>query len=166
MAVVDPDERSAAAGVTGDRPDDRARPSRRRSRRVLVASAGAVAVPFFLAGGLKIVYDLLLYRDFRARPAARGAGARQRLRRGDAARPRLDDPEPDPGERRRRTSTARIAYSNRLRHAADRLPVRAELDAGEDEQGGQRQRPEEREDREPQRAASARRPPRTTRASG
>jgi hypothetical protein len=29
-------------------------------------------VPFYLAGGLKIVYDLLLYRDFRshAGPAA------------------------------------------------------------------------------------------------
>jgi hypothetical protein len=32
---------------------------------VLVASAGFAAVPFYLAGGLKIVYDLLLYRDFR-----------------------------------------------------------------------------------------------------
>ena len=32
---------------------------------VLVASAGTAAIPFYLAGGLKIVYDLLIYRDFR-----------------------------------------------------------------------------------------------------
>jgi hypothetical protein len=31
----------------------------------MMASAGYAAVPFFLAGGLKILYDLLLYRDFR-----------------------------------------------------------------------------------------------------
>ena len=31
----------------------------------LIASAGLAALPFFLAGGLKIVYDLLLYRAFR-----------------------------------------------------------------------------------------------------
>jgi hypothetical protein len=31
-----------------------------------VASAGYAAVPFYIAGGLKIVYDLLIYRDFRA----------------------------------------------------------------------------------------------------
>jgi len=30
----------------------------------LVASAAFAAVPFFLAGGLKILYDLLLYRSF------------------------------------------------------------------------------------------------------
>ena len=31
---------------------------------MLVGSAGLMSVPFFLAGGLKIVYDLLLYRAF------------------------------------------------------------------------------------------------------
>jgi hypothetical protein len=31
---------------------------------VLVGSAGWMSVPFFLAGGLKIAYDLLLYRAF------------------------------------------------------------------------------------------------------
>ena len=31
---------------------------------VLVGSAGLMCVPFFLAGGLKIVYDVLLYRAF------------------------------------------------------------------------------------------------------
>jgi len=30
----------------------------------LVGSAGLMSVPFFLAGGFKIVYDVLLYRAF------------------------------------------------------------------------------------------------------
>jgi len=31
---------------------------------LFVGSAGLMSLPFFLAGGLKIVYDLLLYRAF------------------------------------------------------------------------------------------------------
>jgi len=31
----------------------------------LLAVPALIGVPFFLAGGLKIVYDLLLYRSFR-----------------------------------------------------------------------------------------------------
>jgi MFS family permease len=65
MAVVDPDERSAAAGVTGIARTTGAALSPALSAP-LVASASLAAVPFFLAGGLKIVYDLLLYRAFRA----------------------------------------------------------------------------------------------------
>jgi MFS family permease len=64
MAVVDPDERSAAAGVTGIARTTGAALSPALSAP-LVASASLAAVPFFLAGGLKIVYDLLLYRAFR-----------------------------------------------------------------------------------------------------
>jgi hypothetical protein len=42
---------------------------------VLLAGAATAAVPFFLAGGLKIVYDLLVYRDFRAvRPTEEASG--------------------------------------------------------------------------------------------
>jgi MFS family permease len=68
MAVVDPDERSAAAGVTGIARTTGAAISPSISS-VLVASAGYAAVPFYLAGGLKILYDLLIYRAFRsARP--------------------------------------------------------------------------------------------------
>ena len=71
MAVVRPDERSAAAGVTGvarsvgrlDLADAGDRP--RRQRRL-------ASVPFFLAGGLKIVYDLLLYRAFSSRESEIG----------------------------------------------------------------------------------------------
>lgn len=32
----------------------------------LLLAAGYMAAPFLVAGGLKIVYDLLLYRSFRA----------------------------------------------------------------------------------------------------
>jgi MFS family permease len=65
MAVVDPNERSAAAGVTGIARTTGAAISPSFSA-VLVASAPLASLPFFLAGGLKIVYDLLLYREFRA----------------------------------------------------------------------------------------------------
>ena len=74
MAVVDPDERSAAAGVTGIARTVGAAISPSFSS-VLVASAATAAIPFFLAGGLKIIYDLLVYRDFRAvRPVDEGGG--------------------------------------------------------------------------------------------
>jgi predicted MFS family arabinose efflux permease len=65
MAVVNPDERSAAAGVTGI-----ARTIGASLSPVftgpLLASAALLNLPFFLSGSLKIVYDLLLYRGFRA----------------------------------------------------------------------------------------------------
>jgi len=65
MAVVDPDERSAAAGVTGIARTTGAAISPSVSA-VLVSTASLAAIPFFLAGGLKIAYDLLLYREFRS----------------------------------------------------------------------------------------------------
>jgi MFS family permease len=65
MAVVEPGERSAAAGVTGI-----ARTTGSALAPILsaplVATAGLAAIPFFLAGGLKIAYDVLLYRAFRS----------------------------------------------------------------------------------------------------
>ena len=63
MAVVHPDERSAAAGVTAVARSVGASISPMMAT-VLVGSAGLMSLPFFLAGGLKIVYDLLLYRAF------------------------------------------------------------------------------------------------------
>src|SRR6476646_7328843 len=63
MAVVDPDERSAAAGVTGVARTTGAAISPSLSS-VMVASQGYAALPFYLAGGLKILYDLLMYREF------------------------------------------------------------------------------------------------------
>ena len=64
LALVAPGERSAAAGITGI------------ARTVGSAFAPLVAgplyavqalssLPFFLSGGIKIVYDLLIWRVFR-----------------------------------------------------------------------------------------------------
>jgi hypothetical protein len=35
----------------------------------LLAVPGLAALPFFISGALKVVYDLALWRAFRARPA-------------------------------------------------------------------------------------------------
>ena len=75
IAIVDPDERSAAAGVTGIA----------RSLGVsvspliaapLVVSASFAGAPFVIGGSLKILYDVLLYRRFQAlkAPEERSAG--------------------------------------------------------------------------------------------
>jgi MFS family permease len=63
MAVVSPEERSAASGVTGVARSVGAALSPLLAA-VLLGSPPLTSVPFFLAGGLKIVYDLLLYRNF------------------------------------------------------------------------------------------------------
>jgi MFS family permease len=65
MAVVAPDERAAAAGVTGIARSLGAGAAPVLGGAVLLTGSG---VPFFVAGGLKIVYDLLLYRAFRRAP--------------------------------------------------------------------------------------------------
>ena len=65
MAVVDPDERSAAAGITGIARTTGASLSPILTGPLL-AHAALLSLPFFLSGGLKILYDLLLYRSFRA----------------------------------------------------------------------------------------------------
>ena len=65
MAVVAPDERSAAAGVTNI------------ARTIGVSVSQLLAGPliavgglaFFVAGGLKLIYDVALYRRFSALPA-------------------------------------------------------------------------------------------------
>jgi len=73
MAVVAPDERSAASGITTIARSVGASVSPSLAG-LLLASAGLVNVPLFLAGGLKIAYDLLLYRSFKhhAAPEERG----------------------------------------------------------------------------------------------
>ena len=65
MAVVDPDERSAAAGVTAVARSVGAAIAPSLST-MLLASSMFMAIPFFVGGGLKIIYDLLLYRNFSA----------------------------------------------------------------------------------------------------
>ena len=64
MAVVDPDERSAAAGITGIARSIGAAMSPLIAAP-LIGGVALAGVPFVLAGGLKIGYDLLLYRGFR-----------------------------------------------------------------------------------------------------
>jgi MFS family permease len=66
MAVVAPDERSAAAGITGI--------ARSIGAAISPTIAGAffsnpslLGAPFLLAGALKVIYDVLLYRGFRDR---------------------------------------------------------------------------------------------------
>jgi len=65
MAVVAPDERSSAAGITGI-----ARTTGASLSPVftgpLLASPALIGMPFFLSGGIKILYDLILYRSFKA----------------------------------------------------------------------------------------------------
>jgi MFS family permease len=63
MAVVEPDERSAASGVTTIARSVGAAWSPMLTGALL--QTPFISAPFFLAGGLKIVYDLLLYQSFR-----------------------------------------------------------------------------------------------------
>ncbi|MGH2377598.1 MAG: MFS transporter [Candidatus Limnocylindria bacterium] len=63
MAVVDPDERTATAGITNV--------ARTTATAISPMFAGmalnvaALGIPFFIAGGLKILYDGLIYLTFR-----------------------------------------------------------------------------------------------------
>jgi MFS family permease len=64
MAVVTPDERSAAAGVTGIARSIGAAISPVFTGGML-SNPVLLGAPFFVAGGLKVIYDVLLYRSFR-----------------------------------------------------------------------------------------------------
>lgn len=63
MAVVAPDERSAASGVTSIARSLGAAISPALTG-LFLASPALLGAPFLVAGGLKIIYDLLLYRSF------------------------------------------------------------------------------------------------------
>jgi MFS family permease len=65
IAVVDPDERSAAAGVTGIARSLGAAISPSLATP-LMQSVPLAGLPFIIGGGLKIVYDLLVLRAFSA----------------------------------------------------------------------------------------------------
>jgi MFS family permease len=65
MAVVDPDERSAASGVTAIARSVGASISPMLTG-VFFGIPALLSLPFILSGGLKIIYDLLLFREFRA----------------------------------------------------------------------------------------------------
>jgi predicted MFS family arabinose efflux permease len=72
MAVVAPDERSSAAGITGIARSIGAAISP-TCTGALLSNSMLIGVPFFIAGGLKAVYDILLYLSFRATKGERGA---------------------------------------------------------------------------------------------
>jgi MFS family permease len=65
MAVVAPDERSAASGVTSIARSVGAAISPMLTG-IFLGIPALISAPFFLSGGLKIVYDLLLYQSFRS----------------------------------------------------------------------------------------------------
>jgi MFS family permease len=78
LAVVDPDERSAAAGVTGIARSVGAAVAPVLSAP-LVGVPALAALPFVISGSLKIAYDLLLFRSFRSlRPPEEQAPRRRR----------------------------------------------------------------------------------------
>lgn len=64
MAVVEPDERTAASGITNIARSVGASCSPVLTG-FLIANPLFFSVPFFFAGGLKIIYDLSLYHSFR-----------------------------------------------------------------------------------------------------
>ncbi len=64
MAVVRPEERSAASGVTNVVRSVGASIAPALCGKMM-ATQTLMSLPFFLAGGLKIMYDLILYRQFR-----------------------------------------------------------------------------------------------------
>ncbi len=76
MAVVDPDERTATAGITNV--------ARTTASAISPTFAGvafsvaALGLPFFIAGGLKILYDGLIYLTFRDVRPPEERGRRQR----------------------------------------------------------------------------------------
>ncbi len=76
IAVVEPDERSAAAGVTGIARSTGAALSANLAGP-LVSTPSLAALPFFIAGGLKIVYDIALWVAFKARPTPEEGGRSQ-----------------------------------------------------------------------------------------
>jgi len=63
VAAVQPDERSAASGITTVARSVGAATSPTLAG-LCVAHPGTISVPFFMAGGVKILYNLLLYRAF------------------------------------------------------------------------------------------------------
>ena len=65
MAVVSPDERSAAMGVTSIARSVGATLSPAITGQLLSVSS-LIGAPFMIAGGMKIIYDLLVWRGFRA----------------------------------------------------------------------------------------------------
>jgi MFS family permease len=67
VSVVKPDERSAASGITGVARTLGAAISPSLAG-LLMANPALMGAPFVISGGLKIVYDVLIYRGFKDAP--------------------------------------------------------------------------------------------------
>jgi MFS family permease len=65
MAVVDPEERSAAAGITGVARTIGASLAPVFAG-ILLSSSASIGFPFVISGGLKIIYDVGLFLNFRS----------------------------------------------------------------------------------------------------
>ena len=89
VAVVDPDERSAAGGITSIARSLGQAPAPAIAMPLLGMAAFS-GVPFIAAGLLKISYDLLLWRGFRAlHPPEESDGPAQRVEPADRSDPAL-----------------------------------------------------------------------------
>lgn len=66
VAVVNPEERSAANGVTSLARTTASALSPGVTGALFNLGGIGLSIPFFLAGGLKLIYDILLYRSFKA----------------------------------------------------------------------------------------------------
>jgi len=78
MAVVHPNERSAASGITTVARSLGAAISPTLAG-YLLADPRLISVPFFIAGSIKILYDLLLYRAFVAKSPSNQRSASEKL---------------------------------------------------------------------------------------
>ena len=66
VAVVDPEERSAANGITNIARTTASALSPGLTGAMFAAGGLWLSAPFFVAGGLKLIYDMLLYRMFQS----------------------------------------------------------------------------------------------------
>ena len=66
MAVVEPDERSAASGITGIARTAGAAIAPTFAGMLLANPILGGGLPFIVSGGLKVIYDLILWRSFTA----------------------------------------------------------------------------------------------------
>ena len=78
MAVVAPDERSSASGITGIARTIGASVAPTFTG-ILLANPLLINVPFFISGVLKIIYDLIMYRSFRGIKPPEEARAQPRV---------------------------------------------------------------------------------------
>jgi MFS family permease len=99
ISVVDPDERSAAAGLTGVARSAGAAISPLLATPLVAAPILSGGLPFVISGTLKIAYDLLLWREFRSvRPPEESAAPIERVSSPGSRQPPDSDRPAEPAE--------------------------------------------------------------------